>query len=169
MLAARVGPRQHQQDEHPVARALERAVTDEVLARLERGLSSSCGLALGWDDEASVSGWDGSSPAPGWHGGASVRGQGGSGPVAGRDDPALTRGQDGSSPAAGPDHRASAPDAPERGRPGYPGRPSYQGRPCLETRGPRLGQRAGDFEPHGYPPELHELGLAELLDAVVPF
>ena len=131
MLAARVGPRQHQQDEHPVARALERAVTDEVLARLERGLSSSCGLALGWDDEASVSGWDGSSPAPGWH--------------------------------------ASAPDAPERGRPGYPGRPSYQGRPCLETRGPRLGQRAGDFEPHGYPPELHELGLAELLDAVVPF
>ena len=169
MLAARVGPRQHQQDEHPVARALERAVTDEVLARLERGLSSSCGLALGWDDEASVSGWDGSSPTPGWHGGASVRGQGGSGPVAGRDDPALTRGQDGSSPAAGPDHRASAPDAPERGRPGYPGRPSYQGRPCLETRGPRPGQRAGDFEPHGYPPELHELGLAELLDAVVPF
>nr|WP_300337856.1 HNH endonuclease signature motif containing protein [Actinomyces sp.] len=132
MLAARVGPRQRHQDEHPVASVLERAVTEEVLARLERGLSSGCGPGSGWDGSDPAPGWDGSDPAPG---------------------------QDGPSPAPDLDSRHSLPALrdPERGR------------SCLETRGPRPGQRAGDFEPHGYPPELHELGLAELLDAAVPF
>lgn len=43
------------------------------------------------------------------------------------------------------------------------------GVPRLETRGPRPGERAGDFETVPYPQALHDLGLAPLLDAVVPF
>ncbi|WP_172120927.1 HNH endonuclease signature motif containing protein [Actinomyces faecalis] len=87
LMPLRVGPRQRLQDEKVVPQALARAVTQEVVSRLERGLSG----------------------------------------------------------------------------------PGSSDLPSLEARGPRPGQRAGAFESHGYPPGLHTLGLAELLDAVVPF
>ena len=39
----------------------------------------------------------------------------------------------------------------------------------LETRGPRPGQRAGDYEPTPYPQAAHTLGLAPLIDEAPPF
>ncbi|MDU0349098.1 HNH endonuclease, partial [Actinomyces sp. MRS3W] len=39
----------------------------------------------------------------------------------------------------------------------------------LISRGPRPGERAGDFETTPYPPAIHALGLAPLLDEIPPF
>mgnify|MGYP000853478456 CR=1 FL=1 len=43
------------------------------------------------------------------------------------------------------------------------------GRARFETRGPRPGQRAGDYEPTPYPQAAHTLGLAPLIDEAPPF
>ncbi|OLO52555.1 HNH endonuclease [Actinomyces oris] len=46
---------------------------------------------------------------------------------------------------------------------------SRSGRARFETRGPRPGQRAGDYEPTPYPQAAHTLGLAPLIDEAPPF
>ena len=43
------------------------------------------------------------------------------------------------------------------------------GRARFETRGPRPGQRAGDYETTPYPQATHTLGLAPLIDEAPPF
>ncbi len=48
-------------------------------------------------------------------------------------------------------------------------RPTPPRQPRLESRGPRPGEKAGAWQTTPVPPELHALGLAPLLDKVIPF
>ncbi|VEG27322.1 HNH endonuclease [Actinomyces howellii] len=168
MLPRRVGPRSVPRPTEVLPATVSCAIDDAVIERLERGLAQA--------DATTGAGGD-------RHGflenGAPVLGKGAGGVRHGRsvvggaspgDVPPLDAGRprlEDLDPA-GAGSGGPVPVGAGSGGPGRDGRRQGSG-PCLETRGPRPGEPVGAFEPEPYPVALHQLGLAELLDAVAPF
>nr|WP_268916212.1 MULTISPECIES: HNH endonuclease [Actinomyces] len=140
-LAQRVGPRGMTRPGGRVPAWLERAVTAPVIARLDKGLKDA---AEHTRTQTQAQGWAQTQTPTGAQ--------------------AWTESQGEPQPQHGPQTQSS-PQYQSEGGP----QTQVQVQPVLESRGPRPGEWAGAFETVPYDRALHILGLAPLLDEVIPY